>query len=264
MKKITLTMALMGLVLLAFAHEFWLQPSRFFVKPGESIKVQTLVGENFKGERSEGKKNRIVFYKHFSSAGTADLSPSLQDDHYGDVSVPINQPGTHLVAFTNTSKFIELTPDKFIAYLKEDGLDNVIKARQEQGSTQKNGREMYRRCVKTLIQSGTKADDTYALNTGLPLEIIPVQNPYTSQSGQVIEFQLLFENKPLVGALVRYWNRNKNQLSTDKQRSNAEGRVKFRIKQGGNMVSVVNMVPYENPTEADWQSYWGSLTFGCR
>lgn len=265
MKKFILTAALGSIALLAIAHEFWLQPSRFFVKPGQTIQIQTLVGENFTGERSEGKKNRIVSYKHFSASDTVDLSPTLTGDHYGDVSVPIRQPGTHAIAFTNTSKFIELDPTKFLAYLKEDGLENVIKARQEQGTTQKNGRELYRRCVKTLIQSGTQTDNTYALNTGLPIEIIPLQNPYATRSGQLLEFQILFENKPLVGALVRYWNKNaQNQLTTGKQSSDAQGRVKFRVRAGGNMVSAVQMVPHTNPDEADWQSYWGSLTFGSR
>ncbi|WP_295119581.1 hypothetical protein [uncultured Chitinophaga sp.] len=28
------------------------------------------------------------------------------------------------------------------------------------------------------------------------------------------------------------------------------------------MFSTVHVVPYTNPEEADWQSYWGSYTFG--
>ena len=76
-------------------------------------------------------------------------------------------------------------------------------------------------------------------------------------------------------ALVRYWNRTAtNQLHQEQQRSDAQGRVRFQVQAGSNMVSLVRMIPYTGPNEAgaspaglppaDWISYWGSVTFGCK
>jgi uncharacterized GH25 family protein len=56
MKKLSLIVGLSILISVAFGHEFWLEPTQFFARVGESIRVQILVGENFTGERSEGKK----------------------------------------------------------------------------------------------------------------------------------------------------------------------------------------------------------------
>jgi uncharacterized GH25 family protein len=266
----TLTILLVICAGIALAHEFWLQPNRFFAKVGDKVTIQVLVGEGFTGERSDGTKDRIVQYKHQSAGGTTNLAPALTGDTYGSVPVSLTTAGTHLISFANTPKFLAMRADSFLLYLKEDGLDNVISARQQQGTASKPSREMYQRCIKTLIQVGDKPDNTFAENTGMPLEIIPAQNPYAQRPGQIATFQVLYDNKPLPKALVRYWNRNgTNSLAQERQRSDGQGRVRFRMRAGNSMVSLVHMVPYVHadttkPSPADWHSYWGSLTFGCR
>ncbi|AQG78763.1 DUF4198 domain-containing protein [Spirosoma montaniterrae] len=265
MKKNLLTAALLTVLSSALAHEFWLQPSRFFARVGESINIQVLVGEGFQGERSEGKKNRIIQYRHHTATSSADLSPALTGDHYGDVSVVLKTPGTHLFSFANTPKFLTMKADSFLLYLQEDGLDNVIAARKQQNQTNRPSRELYQRCVKTLVQVGPTPDETFAKNTGMPLEITPLQNPYRQRPGETAEFRLTFQNEPLTGGMVRYWNRDaQNKLHEERQRSDAQGRVRFKLRVGQNMISVVRMVANEDTTQADWRSYWGSLTFGCR
>ncbi|GAB3640890.1 hypothetical protein GCM10027423_15260 [Spirosoma arcticum] len=262
-------------VSVVFAHEFWLQPSQFFARVGDKINLQVLVGEGFLGERSEGKKNRIIQYRHHTDAAVTDLSPTLSGDTYGDVSVTLTTPGTNLFSFANTPKSLAMKADSFLLYLEEDGLDNVIAARQQLGETTKPSRELYQRCVKTLVQVGSKPTGTFAKNTAMPLEIMAVENPYAKRPGQTANFQILFMNKPLSGALVRYWNRAATHQSAqtapadqppyeEKQRSDAQGRVRFRLRAGQNMVSVVRMIPAQDTASADWHSYWGSLTFGNR
>ena len=276
MKKVYLTATLViGLTLLSVAHEFWLQPQRFFAAVNDVIPIEIRVGEGFQGDRSEGKKNRIIQYVHVANGTREDLTPGLTNDQYGVAAVKITNPGTHLIAFANTPKFLSMRADSFLLYLKEDGLNNVIQARQQRGDNQKRSRELYQRCVKTLIQAGNRPDSTFAVNTGMPLEIIPAQNPYALKPGQSVSFQILFEQKPLPMVLVRYWNRTAaNQLHQEQQRSDAQGRVRFNVRAGSNMVSLVRMIPHTGPDEvglppaglppADWISYWGSLTFGCR
>jgi uncharacterized GH25 family protein len=265
MKKVLIVAALTFGISAAFGHEFWLQPSRFFARVGDQIDLQLLVGEHFLGERSEGKKNRIVDYRHHTATGTTDLTPIVTGDTYGAVSVPLTTEGTHLFNFANTPKFLSMKADSFLLYLQEDGLDQVIAARQERGETDKPSRELYQRCVKALVQVGSSTDRTFSKNTGMPLEIIPAKNPYEQRFGQMAEFKILYMDKPVDGALVRYWNRDiANHLVEEQQRTNALGDVSFRLRAGRGMISVVHMVPAKDPNQADWHSYWGSLTFGCR
>lgn len=278
MKKTYLAIGLSLLItILAQAHEFWLQPGTFFAEPGQVVPIEVLVGEHFNGERSEGKKNRLIQYAHWSNGQKTDLSPDLTEGHYGIVPLRITSRGTHLVAFANTNKLLSMRADSFLLYLREDGLDHIIRLRQERGQSQTRSREFYRRCVKTLIQAGavTTSDKTYRLDTGMPLEIIPLQNPYAIKVGAPVAFQVLFDRKPLINALVRYWNRPAGSskiapdtkpvgLSEDQIRTDDNGLVRFRLKEGQNMVSLVHMIPTTDATEADWQSFWGSLTFGCQ
>ncbi|GAB3551710.1 DUF4198 domain-containing protein [Spirosoma fluminis] len=264
MRKV-LTAALSVLVSAAVAHEFWLQPNRFFARIGDQLSVQILVGEHFTGERSEGKTNRIADYRHHTATGTADLAPMITGDTYGNVSIPLNTEGTHLINFANTPKLLSMKADSFLLYLREDGLDSVIAARQQRGEADKASRELYQRCAKTLVQVGTATDRTYSKNTGMPLEIIPAKNPYDQRFGQRAEFKILFMDKPLEGVLVRYWTRTiANQVIEETQRTNALGDVSFRLRAGRCMISLVHMVPAADLKQADWHSYWGSLTFGCR
>ena len=278
MKRIYLASIVFVLIaLLAQAHEFWLLPGVFFAEPGQIVPVEVMVGEHFNGERSEGKKNRLLQYVHWIEGAKEDLSPKLTGDHYGVVSLKLTKPGTHLVAFANTNKYLEMAADSFIAYLREDGLDHVIQLRKERREFQTRSREFYRRCVKTLIQAGpvNPADQRFSMDTGMPLEILPTQNPYSLKPGESAEFQIVFDHKPLANALVRHWTRpvstvkefpdvKPKGLTQEQLRTDAQGRVRFKLRAGKNMISLVQMVPYTADKQADWQSYWGSLTFGCR
>jgi uncharacterized GH25 family protein len=273
MKRIYLLLTfIVCLVLLARAHEFWLQPDTFFAQPGQVVNIEVLVGEHFQGERSEGKKNRISQYTHWTGSTKEEIAPKLTEGHYGSVPLKLATPGTHLIAFANTNKYLEMRADSFLLYLQEDGLDPVIQWRKQHNQTQKRSREFYRRCVKTLIQVGPPhvQDSSYSCDTGMPLEIIPNQNPYNLKPGATLSFTVLFENKPLANALVRYWNRAAISHSApaafteQQQRTDAKGQVRFELKAGNNMISLVQMVSYADTKQADWQSYWGSLTFGCR
>lgn len=265
MKKRLLVVPLWLVLSVALAHEFWLQPNQFFARVGETIRVQVLVGEHFAGERSEGRKNRILQYAHYAAGTRTDLAPTLTGDTYGDVAVLLRTAGTHLFGFANTPKFLSMRADSFLLYLREDGLDNVVAARQQRHETDKPSRELYQRCAKALVQVGGRPDATFARPLGMPLEIIPLANPYAQRAGQSAGFRVEFRGQPVSSALVRYWNRHgTNQLTEEQQRTDARGCVRFRLRAGRNMVSVVWMVPCADTIQADWHSYWGSLTFGSR
>jgi hypothetical protein len=76
-----------------------------------------------------------------------------------------------------------------------------------------------------------------------------------------MSFALTYEGKPRTGALVLAINQRdpSKKLSA---RSDAQGRVAFRFPMGGVwLVKAVHMIPAKPGTNADWESYWASLTF---
>jgi uncharacterized GH25 family protein len=262
MKKTTIVLFILFISFFTFAHEFWLEPQKFLLAIGEKINFRVFVGENFTGEEVDFTKFKIEKFTHYSSKGQENTKGELTEQNLNDF-LKFDTEGNHLVAFNNSNKHIELEADKFNEYLKDDGLDNVAAYRKKHRQQNKRGTEQYQRCVKTLLQVGNIHDETYRINTGMRLEIIPEQNPYASDKS--LTFKVLFDNKPLKNALVVVWQKGIEQPNKRNFRSDANGNVTFSFEPKGVwMVSSVNMVQHIKPIEADWQSYWGSYTFGFR
>jgi hypothetical protein len=249
------------------AHEFWLLPPRFFVAAGTKINLHVFVGENFTGNRWPGKSSRLTRLVHYAPNDTIDLTKIATRADTLSTSVELIQPGVHVLSFSTNNSFIELDAGKFNAYLKEDGLERVMDLRQQRGETSKPGRELYRRCAKTLIQVGPSSLDTiksYAWKTEQPLEIIPEQNPYALKADASLTCLLLYKGQPLPATQVQVWQRVPGQPTRVSQlHTNKNGRVLFRLNSAGNyMVSSVYMEPATDSKAADWQSTWATLTFG--
>lgn len=248
---------------LAFAHEFWLEPAKFLLKLNEKVSIHMMVGEDYQGDHSNGTKYKLVKLDLYGDGKKQDIRSQVRGDSLSTVDLSFPTQGTQLVAFNNTSKFIELAGPKFNDYLRSEGLDGVLRSRAQKGDSSKPGREMYQRCVKTLVQVGEKADETYAIDTGMRLEIIPGQNPYGKNPAGPIKFKVRFDNQPLANSLVLAWHRIDGKTTHTKLRSNKQGEVTFPIAKTGKwMISTVHMIPTPESKQADWQSFWGSYTFG--
>jgi uncharacterized GH25 family protein len=254
MNKLLFFFGLFLLCTLGYAHEFWLEPIKFLLALHEKVRIHLMVGEDYSGEHSNGHKYKIQ---------KEDVRSKVYGDSLSRLDLSFSTGGSHLIAFNNTSKFIELEAAKFNDYLRSEGLDNVIQLRTQKGDTLKAGRELYQRCVKTLIQVDGKNDESYAINTGMRLEIIPAQNPYAIKSKAQLTFKVLFDNAVLINALVLAWHVDKGKATHTLVRSNKKGEVTFPIvKTGKWMISTVHMISTDDSKAADWQSFWGSYTFG--
>lgn len=261
-KVLTLAAALL-FCSLAYAHEFWLEPVKFWLKKDEKVRIDLMVGEDYTGEHSNGHKYKILKLDHYGKGGKQDIRSKVYGDSLSRIDIAFATEGSHLIAFNNTSKFIELEASQFNEYLRTEGLDHIRKLRQQNNDTSKAGRELYQRCVKTLVQVGKETDATYALTTGMKLEIIPDKNPYAQTANGQITFKVLFDNKPLKNALVLAWHSVNGKTTHETARSGKDGKVTFSIDQTGKwMISTVQMVANSDTKQADWQSFWGSYTFG--
>ncbi|WP_019947929.1 DUF4198 domain-containing protein [Hymenobacter aerophilus] len=254
----------------ALAHEFWLEPARFVVAPGTRVHLRRLTGENFTGEGWAGRYGRLELLRHYAPAmPPADLRPAAAaPDDSIQSTVTFTEPGTHLVALATNNATITLEADKFTAYLREEGLDNVLALREQRGQTAAPGREAYRRCAKTLVQAGpyNPADTAraWARSVGLPLELVPEQNPYGLAAGAPLTVRVLRAGQPVAGQLVLLWRRGaRPRPLLQKLRSNQNGRVLLHLSGPGQyLVSTVRMESAPAATGADWQSTWSTLTFG--
>ena len=263
MKKIISTCLVFALTaIVSLAHEFWLLPSAWFVQPGQSLKMSLRVGEGFAGEPWEAKVSRVTqFFSVLNKTKTNRLE-NLQKSGLDSLWLSFDKPGTQLVCLATNNKFLEMEADKFDAYLQEDGLEHIRQLRQKTGQTSKPSREFYRRESASLIQVGDTPSKVFFEKTGFELRILPEKNPLVADPNSILKFQIRFKGKPLPNALVRHWRKTADDSPiVQVQKSDRNGRVRFRLSPGEQMVSVVHMTTYPKPAEADWQSIWGNLTF---
>jgi uncharacterized GH25 family protein len=272
----------------ALAHEFWLAPASYRVAVGAAVPTRLLVGKNFTGQpwaRPTRRVRRFVRYGPASAADSTDLRPALLADSLAP-ALRCPAPGTHLLALTSRLAFIELPAAEFTAYLREEGLGYALRQRQEAGeATTKPGREAYQRCAKALVlaTSGPRlpsatTDTAFRRVLGLPLELVPEQNPYRLRPGAALTVRVMRHGQPVPGALVQVW-----QVSAPDSKptaapavthfatySNAQGRLLLRLSGAGPYLLAT--VRIENAPLAlaltgttarpDWLSTWASLTFG--
>jgi uncharacterized GH25 family protein len=170
-------------------------------------------------------------------------------------------PGLLIVGYNSNPSPVVLPAAKFNQYLKEEGLESIAEIRARRNQTGSDAREVFSRCAKSLVSSGTSMEGDADQALGFPLELIALKNPYALHTGEVLPVRLSYEGRPLSGALVVAMNRL-NPAAKLTARTDQNGRVAFKLPEGGMwLVKAVHLIPAAAGTNADWASFWASLTF---
>lgn len=254
------------------AHEFWFAPIASPQAVGDTVTLRLEVGEQFAGDPAGFSIPTTRTLRHYRTGqATSDLRPFLPPGApEAEVTLALDTPGIHLLAYDSTPQHITLEASKFHAYLHDEGLDFVKAQREQSGTAQLPARERYRRHIKTLIAVGPTAqavkelDTTYALHAGQRLELTPMRNPLALAPGDALPIRVTFDNQPLGNALVKAWHKHNGQLVMIRATTSATGEVHFNMPYAGDwMVSVVHMTPAVGSDEegVDWDSFWGNLSF---
>jgi len=262
-KKTTAIFLLLTFISSLFAHEFWLNPKKFIYKRTEKVNIRFLVGENFEGENWQGNNERIRSLKLYYGGVSDDLSQFMTDAEGDSIEYVMLDEGTNLIAFNSNNAFIEMEPSEFNEYLAEDGLKNALEYRKKNNEMGCNGREFYQRCAKTLLQVGEVKDQTFGITTSMPIDIIPSSNPYELKNKEWLRIKIYYKGSPLPNTLLKTWHRVKNKTVKKELRTDSKGEIAFPVNTTGKwMISTVKMERLSDNPICDWQSYWGSLTWG--
>ena len=244
------------------AHDFWIEPTSFSPKPGQIVGVRLRVGVNLVGDpvpRVPALVNQFVV------AEASDRKPVFGRDGADPAGfLRVAMPGLHVIGYHSNPSRLELPAEKFNTYLNEEGLDTIVALRARRKETGASARELYSRCAKSLVLSGRPSEAQDDRPLGFPLELVAERNPYALRAGEDLPVRLMYETRPLAGALVVAMNR---MYPSERRaaRSDHDGRVRFRLRPGGMwLVKAVHMVPAPAGTDAEWESFWASLTFESR
>ena len=245
-----------------FAHDMWIDPTTFSPESGQIVGVRLRIGQDLLGDPLPRDPALINQFIVEDEAGRRPLVGRDGADPAGFLRVAT--PGLLVIGYRSNPSAVELTPEKFDQYLKEEGLDSIAALRARRNETGARAREIFSRCAKSLVLSGSANEKQSDRSLGFPLELVAERNPYALRAGQDLPVRLTYENHPLPGALVVALNRL-NPAEKVAARTDKDGRVRLQLRPAGMwMIKAVHMVPAPAGTNAEWASYWASLTFEVR
>lgn len=242
----------------AGAHDYWIQADPYNADPATEVAVTLHVGTNLVGHTLP---NITDWYRDFSYIHQGQRLPmpgETGDDPAG--RLPVDKAGLYVIGYENLAEYLIMQAPKFNAYLEEEGLQAIAKQREAAGSDDQAGREYYQRCAKSFVRSGDEPIPLSALQQalGYRLEIIPLSNPYDDHE---LKVQLLYDGKPQPGLLVIGFTRAQPERRQN-VRTDENGEATLYMNRDGEwIVKAVHMVPYPERDDAEWLSFWASLTF---
>jgi hypothetical protein len=259
---------LLGVVTLAFAHDMFAKPGRYFVGANETVLVRIVNGTFTRSENAIARP-RVADISVVSPTGRATLDTTAWTAT-GDTSTfsfRTAGEGTYVAGASTRPSIIALKATEFNQYLRDDGIPDVLAARRRDGELQRAVRERYHKHIKALVQAGRMRSDNYAVALGYPAEIIPLVNPYTLAEGDMFRFRTLVDGRPARNQYVLYGGRTLNgaRIPQRSVRSDSAGIARIRIGSRGTWyVKFIHMTRLRQDGEADYESKWGTVTFQVR
>lgn len=248
----------------AYAHDFWLQPARFWVAPATPVAVSLQVGHGSNRQLWDADITRVTGLRSIGPRGVTNLSGGIRQGGQGRISFAT--AGVHVVALQTSHAQSDLPAIRFNDYLVTEGLTPAIELRRRNGRTGTAGKEIYSRRAKALVRVGRGPVVEAAHVTtplGMTLEIVPERNPYAVPSNQALPFRIYYKGRPLAGALVKLTNLGADERPAATQRSNSTGRVAFTLpRRGAWQMNVVWTEPVVGNPAVDFDTTFSSLTFG--
>lgn len=244
------------------AHDMWIEPTTFFPALGQIVGAKLRVGQDLLGDALPRDPALINQFVVEDGTGRKPLVGRDGSDPAGYLRV--GTAGLLVVGYLSNPSPVELAPEKFNQYLKEEGLDAVAALRARRNETGAKARELFSRCAKSLVLTGHPNESQGDRPLGFTLELVAERNPYILHPGEELPVRLTYQNRPLAGALVVAINRL-NPSEKVSARTDPAGRVRLRLQPEGMwLVKAVHMLPAPAGANAEWVSYWASLTFEMR
>jgi hypothetical protein len=173
------------------------------------------------------------------------------------------QPGLHLLAYQSNHAFVEIEPEKYAAFLREEGLEDVLAERERRGESALPGRDSYARFDKALVRAADGPSAGFDRVLGLPLELVLETDPFAWNGGEKLALRLELAGKPLAGRQVKL-----ARLAAPHQvllaRTDEHGRVEFLPTMAGAVSAFAvhqRRAASEQHLEGDWEGLWASLVF---
>ena len=210
--------------------------------------------------------SRVVQFKSIGPDGAVDRKPQLTlGAPNADALVVLPRPGGYLFAFQSSPSRSALPFVRFNDYVAEEGLTSIALDRKRRNAERAEGRELYSRRAKTIVQVGP-LDTASAVRVtrvvGLELEIVPGVHPQAVPVRQPMPLRIFWKGRPLAGALVKLTDLDADAKPVAVLRSNSDGHANVVLPRKGNwQVNVIWSEPLPPGAGAEYRTVFSSLSF---
>ncbi|MBO6513309.1 MAG: DUF4198 domain-containing protein [Phycisphaerales bacterium] len=273
---LAITTLLATLITATNAHEFWIQTSRVSTAQGPKLEIKLMHGHRFDGHPLLTDEPQI---HRFEIVHAPDDSTDIPYAHRQSVT-HADAHDTGIIVYESNLYRSNLSAERFEAYLKEEHLDHVIADRALKNETNKEGRELYARCSKSILSPEDPSKTSASIHTidhavGLPLEIIiesiQIADNHTNSADEpdpihhTVTARVLHNGSPAADLrTVATSSADPDtllELTTD-----SDGRIEFQTDLSSEwMITTLHIKRLterqSEQTDADWISYWSSITF---
>lgn len=246
----------------ATAHDLWLLPPSGPVADGKPVTIRAHSGMDFpKGDVAPDTAaflKRLVVYPN-GAVGEADAAG--KDGVSGLMTFTSEKPGLYVVAVRTKPRVLTLEADKFNAYLVSDGLPHIYLLRAKEGTLHQPGKERYSKSPKVLVRVGTGGLHDPTRPVGLPLEIVPLADPFARKPGEALPVRVLFDGKPLAEANLGWDHPGDGDAPSGTVRTDAKGEALIPVTRAGLMTIRLTHMTRPKTAEYEWESFWTTLTW---
>ena len=256
------------------AHDLFLKPRDFVVRPGAEVQVRVLNG-TFTASEAPVASSRL---RDLTVAGPAGIThpdratwaDSAKESRW---RVTLREPGTHVLGASLDPKTIRLGGTDFNKYLREEGLPDILAARKAARQLGDSAHERYAKHVKALVRvqasgaaQNAPADTAYRIALGYPAELVPLDDPYVLRNGGTLRVRAMADGRPLTGQVVQAGGRTSSgaRIPQREARTDSAGITRFRLTTRGTWyVTFIHMrqVPRSEGDSVTHESKWATLTF---
>lgn len=246
-----------------FAHDLYLRPRAFHFKPGQNGVVEFHNGEAFPNSQVPPVLARLRGAKVLSPKGERPLAGVRIAGKAAIGSFQAPEVPAFLVVAETTPNYIELAAPKFEEYLAHESLGSISEWRKSHGEAGKPGREIYSKYVKTILHTG--GPDAFVTKpVGQTIEFIPTVDPAGLKPGDRLTVQILFRGSPAANLHIEASSATAAGEVKERQlgRTDQAGKIEIPLDVTGFWkLHAILMQPRSETSQADWESFWASLTF---
>lgn len=248
------------------AHDFWIQPAEFTLAQPGTVPVSMYVGHGQNRARWGVRSDHVIMFKTRGPDGLVDRRAQLRLDAPDfDARIPLARNGAYIMGLQSKSSPSNLPAVRFNDYVKVEGITPIAEYRERNGLNRNEGRELYSRRAKAIVQVGpvdAASAQRVTRPVNLRLEIVPGRHPQQLGSGRTLPVTVMYRGEPLVGALVKLTDLADDAEPVTEQRTGRGGTTVFTIPRAGNwQMNVVWAAPLSGSDRADFLTTFSSLSF---